>query len=75
METINFTVKLPADKVIEFQRFLDAHIKVVDFRILPDTKRMYEEDEVFQRIDKSVQVAKKVRTVYINDNINKYINK
>lgn len=52
METINITVKIEDSGVVKFRQFLDEHIEVLDFKILPDTQKMWDEDEVFQSIVK-----------------------
>jgi len=73
METINITVKLPEHQVVKFQQFIEEHVKVLDFKILPDTQKMWDEDEVFQSIVKEQKKHNKLVSKYINDNNNKYI--
>lgn len=75
METINITAKLPKEQIVKFRQFLDEHIEVVDFRILPDTNDMFEEDEVFKSMVKEQKKHKDLLSKYINDNNNKYIEK
>lgn len=75
METINITVKLPLEKIVEFRRFLDEHIEVVGFKVLPNTKKMWDADEYFRKINKNKKKASDIVEVYINDNNNKYINR
>ncbi len=48
METINITVKLHEHQVVKFQQFIEEHVEVLDFQILPDTQKMWDEDEVCQ---------------------------
>ncbi len=73
METINITVKLPEHQVVKFQQFIEEHCEhLVDFKILPDTQKMWEEDEGFKSITKNIERWKKTRDKYINDNNNKY---
>ncbi len=72
METINITVKLPEHQVVKFQQFIEEHVKVLDFKILPDTQKMWDEDEVFQSIVKEQKKHNKLVSKYINDNNNKY---
>ena len=75
METINITVKIEESGVVKFRQFLDEHIEVIDFKILPDTQKMYEEDKAFQDICKAERKVKDIKGKYINDNNNKYIEK
>ena len=76
METINITVKLPEHQVVRFQQFIEEHCEyLVDFKILPDTQKMWDEDEVFQSIVKEQKKHNKLVSKYINDNNNKYKNK
>ena len=72
METINITLKVKEDGVVQLRQFLDEHLEVVDFKILPDTRKMFEEDEGFKSISKNLSRWRKVRDKYINDNNNKY---
>ena len=71
METINITVKVKEDGVVQLRQFLDEHIEVLDFKILPDTQKMWDEDEVFQSIVKEQKKHNKLVSKYINDNNNK----
>ncbi len=72
METINITIKLPTEKVAEFQRFLDEHLNVLEFKVLPNTEAMYEADEAFRKLLKGKKQIKNTVEKYINDNNNKY---
>ena len=72
METINITVKLNKEGIPKFQRFLDEHIEVVEFKILPNTDKMYEQDETFRHLSKIKKQSKTAVEKYINDNNNKY---
>jgi len=72
METINITVKLEKHQVVKFQQFIEEHVEVLDFKILPDTQKMWDEDEVFQSIVKEQKKHNKLVSKYINDNNNKY---
>jgi len=72
MERINITLKVKKDGVVHLRQFLDEHLEVLDFKILPDTQKMWEEDEGFKSITKNIERWKKTRDKYINDNNNKY---
>jgi hypothetical protein len=73
METINITVKIPKHQVVKFSQFMDKHCEVVEFKILPNTEKMYEADPVFRELNKLKKKAKTEVEKYINDNNNKYI--
>lgn len=75
METINITLKVERSKVIELRRFLDSELTVLEFKVMPDTQKMYEEDETFQMLSKIKKKAKIEVEKYINDNNQKYLNK
>jgi hypothetical protein len=55
-------------QIVEFDKFLNEHCKVVDAQILPDTKVLYETDPVFKSISKEYSKVKRIRNKYINDN-------
>jgi len=70
---VNLTVELEPEEIPQFEKWLRGQIKVISFQILPDTKKMFEEDKTFQKLVKAEKEAKKVKAVYINDNNQKYI--
>ena len=72
METINITVKLEKHQVTKFIQMIEDTTQMVDFRILPDTRKMFEEDEIFRGLLKSQKRWKDTVSKYINDNNNKY---
>ena len=72
METVNLTIKMPEDEAVKFKRFLEEYVEIVDFRILPDTNKMWEEDEAFKLLCKAEKKAKEVKGKYINEHNNKY---
>jgi hypothetical protein len=66
VKTVNTTLKVAPENINKFEDFLRRTFKVIDFKILPDTEKLYEEDKHFQEIVKKVKVAQRVRDEYIN---------
>ena len=68
MKTINLTVRLRDDEhIYNFEKFIRNEVEVVDFKILPDIKELYEKDDLFKKIVKGVKDAQRIRDIYIND--------
>ena len=70
---VNLTIELKEYEIPDFEYFLRQEVKVISLQILPDTKKMYEEDKTFQKLVKAEKESKKVKAVYINDNNQKYL--
>lgn len=68
MKKINITIKLRDDEHIHhFENFIRKEVDVVDFKILPDTSKLYEKDATFRNLVKGVKDASLIRDRYIND--------
>lgn len=68
MKKVNITIELRDDEhVYHFEKFIREEVKVLDFRILPDTSELYEKDEYFRKIISAVKEATLIRDRYIND--------
>jgi ribosomal protein S6 len=65
-KTINMTFKMDATQVNNFENWFRQQEEVIDFKILPNTEKLYEDDKHFQEIVKKVKAAQKVRDEYIN---------
>ena len=66
--TVNVTMSdLTADQVYHMELFLRQNYGVIDFKILPETKELYNKDTTFQKIVKAVKDAQRVRDIYINE--------
>lgn len=72
MEAINLTIKIDKDEFVRFRKFLEQYIEIVDYKVLPNTKKMYEQDEGYRRVRDTVMKFRKVEDKYINDNNYKY---
>lgn len=76
METINITLKIAEHQIPELERFCREHMEhLLEFKVLPNTEKMFEEDPVFRTLSKLKKKAKIEVEKYINDNNNKYKNK
>ena len=67
MKTINITIQIPEYEVTPLSEWLREYVKVIDFKILPDTKELYEKDKTFQKLVKAQKDARKVCDNYINE--------
>jgi len=73
MVTINITLKLPEHQIPDLERFCREHMEhLLEFKVLPNTEKMYEQDEVFKGLVKMRKRYKTEIEKYINDNNNKY---
>jgi len=64
---VNITLEINPLDVVSFEGWLRDQLKVVDFKILPDTTNLYESDPVFQKMCKGVRDAQKARDKYYNE--------
>ena len=68
--TINTTLKLRGDSMIPFEDWLVNNFEVISFRIVPDTTKLYEDDNMFKKLVKIEKDARVVKEKYINDKNN-----
>lgn len=66
--TINTTFKIKGSEVVSMENSLIGMTQMIDYKVIPDTSLMYEQDEVFQKLVKHVKKAQKERDLYINHN-------
>lgn len=66
-KTINMTFKIDETQVTNFENWFRHQEEVIDFKILPNTEKLYEEDKHFQKLVKTVKDAQRVRDQYINE--------
>ena len=67
MKTVNITLKIEPEQVLNFENWIRQNTDVIDFKILPDTEKLYDTDEVFKKLVKAVKQAQKQRDIYINE--------
>ena len=70
---VNITIEIDPEEIPTFESWLRGQLKVISLQILPDTKKMYEEDKTFQKLVKLEKDAKKAKAIFINENNQKYI--
>ena len=46
---INTTIEIDKKDVIMLQDYLSQNLKVLDFKVLPDTTELYKKDKSFQK--------------------------
>ena len=66
---INLTLEIEKSQVLQFENWLRSQLNVYDFRIIPNTDELYENDEIFQKLSKAVKKARDARDKYINDKL------
>jgi len=67
METVNITLKINPHELTNFESWLRNNLEVVSFKILPDTKKLYETDATFKKLVKAVKTSQTIRDKYINN--------
>jgi len=75
METINITIKIHKEDVVNFENWLHQQLEVISFNHIQDTSQMYKEDATFKKLVKAVKEAQKVKDEYAIKNNYKYLNK
>ena len=65
--TVNCTLKIEACEVHNFESFLRGKLDIIDYKILPSTEKLYNEDSHFKKLVKEVSKAQRIRDVYINE--------
>jgi len=69
MVKCNITIELESEReTVQFKNWVENYAKVVDFRILPDTETLYENDPKFREHVKNEKKMKTIKNKYINDN-------
>ena len=70
--TVNITIEgLTDDESYHLDKMLRKHYEVKDFKVLPDTSKLYDSDPIFRKILKGIKSAQLVKDRYINDNRDK----
>ena len=67
MKTINIVLKIDEQELTRFDNWLRQHLEVIDLKILPDTEKLYTEDDHFKKLVKGVKSAQLLRDRYINE--------
>lgn len=64
--TVNITLKVEPHHVLGLESHLREHFKVISYKIIPNTDKLYESDTSFKKLVKAVKKAQEVRDIYIN---------
>lgn len=70
--TINITLKVSNNLLVPLEEYLRANYKLIDYSVIVDTSKMYENDPTFKKIVQEARKIKDLRLKYINDNNSKY---
>ena len=65
--TVNTTFKIDSHEVVVFEDWIREMYDVVDFRFIPDTTEMYENDPTFRKLVKLEREARSAKLDYINE--------
>ena len=68
MKTVNITLEINDDDITNFENYLNNTFNLINFRIIPDTKELYEKDDVFKKLVKAEKQARRIKETYINEN-------
>lgn len=64
--TVNMTFKIKGKYLVSFENEIRNTIKVLDYRVVPNTELLYDKDKTFQRLVKAEKEAKQNKQQYIN---------
>ena len=67
MKLINITLEVDEHHITGLESHLREHFKVISYKIIPDTKKLYETDKTFKKLVKAVKSATEIKDIYIND--------
>ena len=67
--TVNTTFKIDAGNLVELENWLYTNLDVVGFRIVPNTEKLYEEDDMFKKLVKIEREARVAKEKYINNKL------
>jgi len=67
MKLINITLEVDEHHITGLESHLREHFKVISYKIIPDTKALYENDGTFKKLVKAVKSATELKDKYINE--------
>lgn len=65
--TINVTLEINEGSVIDFENWLNDSFNLINFKVVADTKQLYEDDPTFRKLVKAVKEAQRIKDIYINE--------
>ena len=63
---VNVTLEMPMDWVTGFEGYLNEQFNVINYKIVPNTKELYDNDKYFRKLVKDVKKITKIKDEYIN---------
>ncbi len=66
MKTVNITLEVSEMHLTDLERYLERTFNLISYRVIPDTKELYENDNYFKNIVKNVKKSTEIRDNYIN---------
>ena len=67
MKTVNIVLKIKDQDLNELDEALRELYEVIDFKILPNTEKLYKENRHFKKLVKIVKDAQRIRDKFINE--------
>tara|TARA_R110000787_G_scaffold154134_2_gene267937 strand:- start:1998 stop:2207 length:210 start_codon:yes stop_codon:yes gene_type:complete len=68
VRTLNFTIEVDDEYVTPLENYLNNTFNLISYRVVTDTKELYNNDPVFKKLVKLEKDARVVKEKYINDN-------
>lgn len=66
MRKINTTIELDESRISFLEMVLRSEWNVIDFKILPETEKLYEENEAFKKLIKQKKKLQREIDLFIN---------
>ena len=67
---INTTLEIDRGGVIALEEWLEQNYKLINFKVVTDTNKLYEDDATFKKLVKAVKETQRIKDIYINDHNN-----
>lgn len=66
VKLVNITLEVIDHNVTGLESHLREHFKVISYKIIPDTKQLYETDPMFRKLVKAEKKSRVIKEKYIN---------
>ena len=63
--SINTTFKVQAEFVTDLEDYLNQVTELISYKVIPDTNKLYKEDDKFKNIVKSIKKLQEIKQDYI----------
>ena len=64
---VNITLEIKDEHITGFETFLNQHFSVINYKIIPNTKDLYDNDKTFKKLVANYKQAQKEKDEYINN--------